>query len=278
MENYNSNPFSFGPRPGELDNLGNNLRPLNHDVLYTLNNSISAANLRLWRATCRIADRTASHALTLRYHAALLPFVKNPSDFRNILRLTCSVISGSIALHVLDIDRASTWTPTDLDIYTPNYSAIQIISYLCKIEGYNIVDHPDHYSFPAGGYDCIFHLRRGNSHIDVIQSNTRSALQPIPYFWATHVMNYLTSDSFCIAYPDLTLDGKSLLNPIHLIDRLHPSTTVIHNIHKYSERGYTFRTRPTAWANDTTAPCNDPAACPRTTCPTTSVIRTIGGQ
>ncbi|KAI9064829.1 hypothetical protein FKP32DRAFT_1527238, partial [Trametes sanguinea] len=163
-----------------------------------------------------------------------------------LLRLTSSVISGSTALHILDVDRAATWTPMDLDIYAPCHSALQVVAYMCRVEKYELLEHPDTYSYAAGGFDTVYRLRRGTKEIDIIQSSTRSALHPIPFFWSTHVMNYLTADSFCIAYPELTLNGKALLNPIHLLDNLHAPPSVVANITKYNARGYDFRTRTTA--------------------------------
>ncbi|KAI9069830.1 hypothetical protein FKP32DRAFT_37151 [Trametes sanguinea] len=246
------------------DNIANNLTPLNHDTLYHLANTLNPTELNTWRATCRIADLTASHALNLRYLATLQTFVHNPTHLRNMLRITSSVISGSTALHILDVERGKNWTPTDLDIYTPHYSALQIVRYLCKVEHYHIHPNPAHYSYPISGFIAVFHLRRGDIKIDVIQSTTRSALHPLPYFWSTHVMNYLTADSFCIAYPEYTLHGKGLLNPIHLLDSVVPDRRIVANIQKYITRGYDFRARTTAWAADVDAPCDNPSACPRT--------------
>ncbi|KAI9059957.1 hypothetical protein FKP32DRAFT_1100579 [Trametes sanguinea] len=246
------------------DNFGNNLQPLPKDVLYNIANSIDLVTLQSWRATCRIADRTASRALTLRYTSTLRTFVDNPTGFRNILRLTKSIISGSTALNILDIDRASNWTPTDLDIYTPHHAVIQMLVYLTKIEGYDIINDPPQYSFPSGGFTAVYRLRRGTKTINVIQSATCSALHPLPHFWATHVMNYITSDTFCIAYPEYTLNGKALLNPIHLIDNLHAPPRTVANITKYTARGYDIRTRTTAWSPDPLAPCDNRAACPQT--------------
>ncbi|KAI0335952.1 hypothetical protein GY45DRAFT_1342100 [Cubamyces sp. BRFM 1775] len=162
---------------------------------------------------------------------------------RNVLRVTNSVISGSSALHFLDVDRAPLWSATDLDIYTPIHCARQIVNYLCNVEGYHIVQEPVPSKYPhlRSGFATVFHLRRDLSEIDVIQSCTRSALYPIPYFWGTHVMNYLTADTFCVAYPEYTLEGKSLLNPVALVDKQHPNVRMLTNMDKYTERGYAFR-------------------------------------
>ncbi|EIW62571.1 uncharacterized protein TRAVEDRAFT_108110, partial [Trametes versicolor FP-101664 SS1] len=167
-----------------------------------------------------------------------------------ILRLTRSVISGSTALHVLDIDRASAWTPNDLDIYAPITAAAVVVNYLVTVEGYDVVDSPApaKYPYPSSrsGFNAVAHLRRGDIEIDVIRSNTISALHPIPFFWSSHLMNYLTADSYCMAYPDDTLAGRGLLNPIQLIEHQYPLPRTMRTMKKYRARGYIFRSRPTA--------------------------------
>ena len=67
-----------------------------------------------------------------------------------------------------------------------------------------------------------------------------------------------------MAYPELTLDGKGLFNPIQLIDLQYPTPRTLHNVDKYSERGFDFRVRPTAWAEDPLAMCDTGPACSRT--------------
>ncbi|KAI9065787.1 hypothetical protein FKP32DRAFT_1534223, partial [Trametes sanguinea] len=163
-----------------------------------------------------------------------------------ILRVTDSVISGSAALYVLDTDRASDWYPKDLDIYAPNHSYKQIINYLIALEDYEKLETPPprKYPYAASGISSVTHLHRDGIQIDIIQSATRSALHPIPCFWATHVMNYLSADNFCIAYPEYTLSGKALLNPIHLVECFYPPPATLTNLSKYMERGYDFRMRP----------------------------------
>ncbi|KAH9853917.1 hypothetical protein C2E23DRAFT_867870 [Lenzites betulinus] len=179
--------------------------------------------------------------------------------------ITCSVISGSAALHILDIDRTVDWTPSDLDVYTPLYSAAQVISYLCIVEKYEPYGDAINPPYPGvtSGFRSVVRLRRGEQSIDIIQSLTRSALHPIPYFWSTHVMNYVTADSFCVAYPDLTLAGRALLNPIQLLELEHPSSNIVDKMLKYIDRGYDFRKHPTAWEmeSDAATECNDGPAC-----------------
>ncbi|KAI9067793.1 hypothetical protein FKP32DRAFT_1543326, partial [Trametes sanguinea] len=162
-----------------------------------------------------------------------------------MLRVTRSVLSGSTVLHMLDLERASTWAPGDLDIYAPIHHAARVVAYLISAEGYT-VDHTNafYYSPDGVGLQSVVHLRRGDTHIDVIQSATRSSLHPIPHFWASHLINYVTADSFCMAYPELTLSGRSVINPAALDGFLFPRQRTLQVIDKYSSRGYSIRVRP----------------------------------
>lgn len=100
--------------------------------------------------------------------------------------------------------------------------------------------------------------------IDIIPSINASPLFPISFFWASHLMNYLTADSFCAAYPEYTFAQRAVLSPVQLIDHRYPSPEIVRVIRKYEDRGYQFRVRPYAW-NDCigNALCARNAACPR---------------
>ncbi|KAI0359246.1 hypothetical protein OH77DRAFT_1375134, partial [Trametes cingulata] len=164
-----------------------------------------------------------------------------------VLGAVGAVVSGSTALHILDIQGSARWVPNDLDIYTPLGKAVRLVSYLVKAEYYQYTGcHLSNYHGDFGGYTKVFHLEKSGRKIDVIQSCTASALHPIPYFWSTHVMNYLTADSFCIAYPTFTLSGRGLLNPLPLIKHRYPRERTLSVMAKYQDRGYDFRLYPYA--------------------------------
>ncbi|EIW60987.1 uncharacterized protein TRAVEDRAFT_98979, partial [Trametes versicolor FP-101664 SS1] len=163
-----------------------------------------------------------------------------------MLRLTAAVISGSTALHVLDIDRAHTWIPNDLDIYTPAHTYQHVVEYLVDHEHYKVLktDRAKPYSHTNPAINRVVHLERDDLDIDVIQSCNASALYPIPHFWSSHLMNYLSADGFCIAYPDYTLTGRGILTPNQMIGFQLPTFRTLSTITKYVERGYEIRTQP----------------------------------
>ncbi|KAI9057845.1 hypothetical protein FKP32DRAFT_1536890, partial [Trametes sanguinea] len=159
-----------------------------------------------------------------------------------VLRATGCVLSGSAALKVLDHQRPGSWAPSDLDIYAPRGKAMRFASYLITHEGYTLDRTVASYGYgDSTGFSCVLHLHQGASSIDIIQSLTLSALHPLPYFWSSHVMNYLSADSFCIAYPTTTLQGRGLLNPVALLDGRYPHGRTLRVLAKYSSRGYDFR-------------------------------------
>ncbi|KAI0323217.1 hypothetical protein GY45DRAFT_1215168, partial [Cubamyces sp. BRFM 1775] len=118
--------------------------------------------------------------------------------------------------------------------------------YLCMVEGYTPDLHPMEPRYPhvQVGFKHDVHLCHGEQKIDIIQSLTCSALYPIPFFWATHVMNYLTADSFCITYSTLSLAGKSLLTPTQLLNHQYPNPLSLHIMAKYTQCGFTFCVHP----------------------------------
>ncbi|KAI9059161.1 hypothetical protein FKP32DRAFT_1544252, partial [Trametes sanguinea] len=160
-----------------------------------------------------------------------------------VLRITNSIISGSAALHVL---LSTAWSPSDLDVYAPHHSYKQVISYLRDAENYQVMESPDPSKYPyrGNGFSSVTHLFRDGHEIDVIQSPTRSALHPLPHFWATHVMNYISADAYCVAYPRYTLTERGILNPIHLVQLQFPPPTTLSNIAKYTTRRFDFRISP----------------------------------
>lgn len=144
----------------------------------------------------------------------------------------------------------------------------RVHSYLTKVEGYVLVGThtPTHHEECFGFLSVSRYENADGMHIDLIKSFTHSSIYPIPYFWSTHVMNYLSADSFCIAYPTLTLEGRSLLNPVALLEHQFPDDRVMFAMTKYMQRGYDFRCAAYAWKADAKAECarEDDEGCPRT--------------
>lgn len=172
------------------------------------------------------------------WNEKLQDFVSSPVDFRAILRNSRSVVSGSVALHFI-LDNPSSWNPGDCDVYVPAGSAFVVIDYLRHHEGYQFRNRSrqEHYGnlhFPSSlpAIMSIERLQRPDGkRIDVIESSTASALYPLPFFWSSHLVNYISADSICVTFPILTFQKRCLLFP----GSNHTSTALQA---KYEERGF----------------------------------------
>ena len=67
---------------------------------------------------CRSWHGAVTIELNQSYNASLSPFTTEPATFRDILRRTGSVASGSAALWFM-LRMPDSWTPADIDILTP---------------------------------------------------------------------------------------------------------------------------------------------------------------
>ncbi|KAL6306071.1 hypothetical protein BKA93DRAFT_730208, partial [Sparassis latifolia] len=160
----------------------------------------------------------------------LARFVDNPNGLRTTLHLSQSLISGSFIIDFLDPH--DTFVPNNLDIYVPHGYHLRLVQYLRQVK---------HYAFAEDAIWPPYTLEFGvEKIIDIIQSATQTALYPLAFFWTTAVMNYLTADGFCCAYPELMLHRRSLLNPTSLLDYYYPPPRILGCIDKYIHRGFQF--------------------------------------
>ncbi|OJT04372.1 hypothetical protein TRAPUB_4915 [Trametes pubescens] len=197
--------------------------------------------------------------LDLAYDEALRQYVQDPHGLRGVMRMLRAVISGSFGLAFLLRNAGLAITPGDLDLYVPMEFATRLAAYLVSVEGYT---HSATSPVPYGrntAHQLVIVLEKEGRRIDVVPSVNDSAIYPISHFWSTHVMNYITADTFCLAYPELTFSGRALLSPFQLIRGRHTSAYIVALIRKYEDRGFAFRVRSYAWGNGTS-----PLACANT--------------
>lgn len=177
-----------------------------------------------------------------RWNEYLRRVVVAPIALRAMLRLTRSVISGSSALHFL-LDSPRSWSPGDCDIYVPNGAALRMIDHLRRTEGYVFCNSPEDASFydpdepnqsgdSAHYISTVNRLRRSDGiFVDVIESSSESSLHPLAAFWSTHLMNYVSADSLCVAYPTMTWNNSGCVASV--INEKAVSAAL-----KYAERGF----------------------------------------
>ncbi|VDB99980.1 unnamed protein product [Peniophora sp. CBMAI 1063] len=216
------------------------------------------------------------------------PLKEAVENFLVLLRTTRSVVSGSTALAVCmqGTIRAGEWMDErDLDIFTPVGMAPNVILYFVETLGYTVArrftgrvadddvfggddegdaDPDDELevngpSFTIGpsprglGVMSVTRLvRNGGLRVDVIEADSDCAILPIAHFPYTALVNYLTSTSLVVCYPQLTLE--------ELATHANPGMSVPERIKaKYQERNWTA---PTEFQH--TSQCKVPKHyCPR---------------
>lgn len=150
-----------------------------------------------------------------RLSVALTPFQIPQRHLLRILRLSHTIISGSIALYFMLPLNAHIWTPSDMDLYTTTNGYSKIMAFLI-IHGYDLVAEFTGAQRPRGfgehhivyemGYAIqqVIKMHKGDHTIDIIISQTSSPLSPIFHFHSTAVMNFISAYGFFSAYPKIT--------------------------------------------------------------------------
>ncbi|KAI0062079.1 hypothetical protein BV25DRAFT_1916371 [Artomyces pyxidatus] len=182
--------------------------------------------------------------LQSRWNVTLTSYVSSPDAFRDMLRMTRSVVSGSTVLQFVlqGTQHEHNWAANDLDIYCPLTTAVILFDYLLSVEKFRVKqriisrDRSQGVSseYNNGAISCVTTLITPTGRkVDIITATRNSPLLPITYFWGTLVINYISADDICITYPRLTLSGTGLLNPVRI-----PAPKVLVCIEKYTNRGF----------------------------------------
>ncbi|OCH86568.1 hypothetical protein OBBRIDRAFT_690064, partial [Obba rivulosa] len=124
-----------------------------------------------------------------------------------MMRLYSCVISGSSALYFFN--HMCGWVPRDLDLYVPWRHFNAVINHIVDRHQARIEYSRAAY-YHIKGFSHLVRLRTPQGVIEVIRSARESALYPLCFFSSTLLMNYISADSFCVAYPSLTLLRRGL--------------------------------------------------------------------
>lgn len=237
---------------------------MNEDVLQNMVQFMNVPTLRAFGQSTPDHSSWINTYLDMKYDDALSVYVSDASAFRANMRVMGAVISGSFALAFLLQNDSRGFIPNDMDVYLPQHFGMRFALYLVRVEGYHLTKTSPVPYGRVTAHEYVISLKNGDRRIDVIPSNNESSLFPITHFWASHVMNYLTADCYCVAYPDLTFSGRSVLSPFQLVQYRLPSAYVASLVEKYQLRGFDFRVRPYAWDElvDRSS-CSGNSACPR---------------
>ncbi|KAI0059798.1 hypothetical protein BV25DRAFT_1918187 [Artomyces pyxidatus] len=242
--------------------------PLNEEIWFNILNRLSIETLSILRSTNHTVRGHVARHLRLSWNESLSSYFMDPVRFRDVLRSSRSIISGSFVLHfVLRATRFADWCPGDMDIYCPVSSAASVVDYLIYKEHY-VAFKPEgregaNAESPLHEYDgaiaCVVQLRRWDGRrVDVICATRNGPLLPLTHFWGTIVTNFISADTLSIPYPRLTLRGRCCLNPERLDD-----SAVRDCLDKYIQRGFALDSFVASGAHHTTI-TPMPLYCPHT--------------
>ncbi|OBZ77426.1 hypothetical protein A0H81_02762 [Grifola frondosa] len=229
------------------------LSALNHDILFQIMDELNLSDLVALRRMSSRSDELVSAYLDHKFHKLLATFFADVPTARGLMRNTNAVISGSSALaYVLPANIS--WSPSDLDLYVPNVEFNHVVAYLEVFEDYtDVTQHGLHNHYSAAVLQ-VTRLEKGGRTIDVIKSASNSALLPLPFFWMTAVINYLSADYAYVGHPELTFQNYALLHPLHVTHFQTPIPRTIPLVQKYTERAFDIRTRNVEWSHLPAAP------------------------
>ncbi|KAI5981220.1 hypothetical protein EDD15DRAFT_2336219 [Pisolithus albus] len=170
------------------------------------------------------------------------PFFEKAENLYDLLAANHAVISGSCALRLLLPENDVCWMPDDLDIYVCE-SKVQDLLRTLMASKYKLTSRTAANDAPytSSHIQSVCTLHHNSSRIDVIVSNSSTAISPIFQFHSTVLMNFVTAHSVFCAYPEMTTNQLSLINPfVVFCQPLRRST--LDALLKYSTRNIQYIT------------------------------------
>lgn len=119
-----------------------------------------------------------------------------------------AIISGSYALLAF---HGAIFELGDLDIYAPTNRQVDIDAYL-KGKSYVRLEGPSAYAAENPSIKRTVQYSRGAMTIDVVYAATNCAIQVVPEFFSTTVMNFVGWYGAVCLYPGYTLSKLSIMN------------------------------------------------------------------
>ncbi|KAH8927808.1 hypothetical protein BT69DRAFT_1347032 [Atractiella rhizophila] len=175
-------------------------------------------------------------------------YMDDVEEFREAMRVTGAIISGSTALSFISGDES--WSAKDLDIYVPVGHSDALVRYLVDEEGYQpsndwtrphpYDNNPNYITCPknVSGMTKTRESTGEKVKVDVVECHHKDPRHCITCFHSTVVMNYIAHDYVRVLYPVLTFKHsgyelrESLQHPLQ--DREKKC------MEKYQDRGYTI--------------------------------------
>ncbi|KAK7044301.1 hypothetical protein R3P38DRAFT_2406533, partial [Favolaschia claudopus] len=169
-------------------------------------------------------------------------------------------VSGSTPLPVLlDLN----FEPNDLDVYVFDFDEDRTLVLLKQVFNFATVHMTDNTYQDMAGISRTHWLKKGENVINLMVMSSGNAAAAIFQFHSTIVMNYISGWGVFCAYPELTLNGKSVANPSALATE-RERKRALYCFDKYGERGIDHRGKLSdhkAWSSHA---CGSDPSCPMT--------------
>ncbi|KAH7925865.1 hypothetical protein BV22DRAFT_1046452 [Leucogyrophana mollusca] len=251
--------------PIASDSRDGGIAAMNTDVQDSIYGLMSATSMASYRCTSKANNRALQDYMKHRKTVMLAQFVTNVPNFDNMLRVTNSVLSGSLVVRLLFPRLNDMWNLKDMDLYTTVERSTEVVDFLVA-DQYKVADP----SIVANDYNrttvkSVVTLLKGTRKVNVIASTTASPLYPIFHFHSTAVMNYMSADILFSAYPAYTTAFSSIINASNLRNGKF-NVKFCQALVKYSKRGFAVVACPAhEYVEDTVSPdkCHDPLECPQ---------------
>ena len=217
------------------------------------------------RALSDMLQQTSTRAqavqeLQLTLHRLLEMFLPDPAEFCALLTDTASVITGHAALWFMLRDEQQP-KPRSLTVSCPLHRFDRVYDFLMKLPGASADPYPEDLFLSNDdrvdglGIRKRMRVKSDGGLIELLESDSFTAFQPIPFQSGTHMMNVLCPGHFISPYAKLTLKGIAFA-PRLLGHRL------IRHLPIYDTTEFKFHTRPSD-VSDVGQTCYMFPACPK---------------
>ncbi len=191
------------------------------DVVFAILRACTLPTLCRFSAASRDADKLVADELARRRKNILSRFVIDREGLCRMLSSTSSVITGSAALAICA--QPEHLIPGDLDICAAfGYGETLALHFVTR-EGYSIDDHILSAALPTlsrAGVHQVIRLSQGPKFIDIIESVAVLSTFPIPQFWSTAPMVFISATTMHALYPLLLETNRAIVNNARRIELL----------------------------------------------------------
>jgi len=194
------------------------------------------------RSTCKALRILVAEELRRSFIAILALFVEDTTSLSRILVECNAIVSGSMALRM--IDRDGDWDGYDLDIFVGKDRFRELLDGLerARLAAVKYLSEPRD-DYPGLVRQVVSLEGRRGRIIQIVCSVDNSSMSPLAAFWTTLLRNFVTPFGLVVGYPMLTLSRRGVLAGRH--------TELVHKLNrrKYERRGFDFRAHPQDWVD-----------------------------